>query len=113
MSLRESEVPLLRAIAGPRLFTQLKEAVKDWHLRRVEADLSTIRPFLSDAELLRHYVRPFRTHTIATVAELFAVARGASRARSLTPHARGRGSKKIDALLTYKEDSVALEVKHQ
>lgn len=113
MNIGESEVPLLRAIAGPELFAHLKEAVKSWHLRRVEADLRTIRPFLSDAQLLRHYLRPLRKDTIGTVAELFAVARGASRARNLTPHAHGRGSKRIDALLTYEGESFALEVKHQ
>jgi hypothetical protein len=111
--LRSDEVPRLREIAGGDLFEKLAEQVKDWHLRRVESDLSVVQRFLSDAEILRHYLRPLLNDKVSTVAELFAVARAASRSLELVPHAPGQGSKNVDARLTLPSGYVALEVKHQ
>ena len=111
--LRGDEVALLRETAGAALFEKLAEQVKDWHLRRVDSDLSIVRRFLSDAEIQRHYLRPLLNDKGSTVAELFAVARAASRSQELVPHAPGQRSKNVDARLTFPSGYVALEVKHQ
>jgi hypothetical protein len=113
MPLRSDEVPRLRAIAGTELFEKLNAKVKDWHLRRVESDLFVVQRFLSDAEILRHYLRPLLNDKVSAVAELFAVARAASRSQGFLPHAGGRGRKNMDARLTFPSGDVALEVKHQ
>lgn len=103
----------VRTVAGAALFEQLQAAIQPWDLARVDKDLACLSRLLPSDALRHHYLQPMLNDGIATVAELFAVARAAGAADHVEPHAAGRGSKVVDALLRFGTLDVALEVKHQ